>query len=59
MKKKQDDAWKKLAPKSGEPKTIKRDNNPWNWCIHPLAWIRLPQGKGPKQPFGVKTVVKQ
>jgi hypothetical protein len=35
---KQDEAWKKTAPKQGEPKTIKRDNKTWNWCIHHLAW---------------------
>ncbi len=35
---KQDEAWKKTAPKSGKPKTIKRDNKTWNWCIHHLAW---------------------
>jgi hypothetical protein len=35
---KQDEAWKKVAPKSGEPKTLKKDNKTWNWCIHHLAW---------------------
>ena len=35
---KQDEAWKKRAPKPGEPKTIKRDNKTWNWCIHHLSW---------------------
>jgi len=35
---KQDEAWKKTAPKPGEPKTIKRDNKTWHWCIHHLAW---------------------
>ncbi len=35
---KQDEAWKKVAPKSGEPKTVKKDNKTWNWCIHHLAW---------------------
>jgi hypothetical protein len=35
---KQDEAWKKMAPKSGEPQTIKKDNKTWNWCIHHLAW---------------------
>jgi hypothetical protein len=35
---KQDEAWKKTAPKSGEPKTIKQDNKTWNWCIHHFAW---------------------
>ena len=35
---KQDEVWKKTAPKSGEPKTIKKDNKTWHWCIHHLAW---------------------
>ncbi len=35
---KQDEAWKKVAPKSGEAKTMKKDNKTWNWCIHHLAW---------------------
>ena len=35
---KQDEAWKKVAPKSGEPKIVKKDNKTWNWCIHHLAW---------------------
>ena len=35
---KQDEAWKRTAPKAGEPKTIKRDNKTWHWCIHHLAW---------------------
>ena len=35
---KQDEAWKKTSPKPGEPKTIKRDNKTWHWCIHHLAW---------------------
>jgi hypothetical protein len=35
---KQDKAWKKTAPKSGEPKTIKKDNKTRHWCIHHLAW---------------------
>jgi hypothetical protein len=35
---KQDEAWKKTAPKQGEPKIIKKDNKTWNWCIHHLAW---------------------
>ena len=35
---KQDEAWKKVAPKSGESNTKKRDNKTWFWCIHHLAW---------------------
>jgi hypothetical protein len=35
---KQDEAWKKTAPKSGELKTIKRDNKTWNCFINHLAW---------------------
>ena len=35
---KQDEAWKKMAPKPGEQKTIKRENKTWDWCIHHLAW---------------------
>jgi hypothetical protein len=35
---KQDESWKKTAPKPGEPKTIRKDNKTWNWCIHHLAW---------------------
>ncbi len=35
---KQGEAWKKVAPKPGEPKTMKKDNKTWNWCIHHLTW---------------------
>ena len=35
---KQDKAWKKVAPKSGESKTKTKDNKTWHWCIHHLAW---------------------
>jgi hypothetical protein len=35
---KQDEAWKKVAPKSGDPKTTTKDSKTWHWCIHHLAW---------------------
>ncbi len=52
---KQDEAWKKTSPKPGEPKTIKRDNKTWHWCIHHLAWClhsseECRKGKGQATP---------
>jgi hypothetical protein len=35
---KQDEAWKRVAPKSGEPKSMTRDNKTWHWCVHHMAW---------------------
>ena len=35
---KQDEAWKKMVPKPGKHKTMKRDNKTWNWYIYHLAW---------------------
>jgi hypothetical protein len=35
---KQDEAWKKVAPRSGEPKSKTKDNKTWHWCIHHMAW---------------------
>ena len=33
-----DEAWKKVGPKQGEPKTKQKDNKTWHWCTHHQAW---------------------
>jgi len=37
-KQKEDEAWKKVPPKDGEPKTKKNGELTFNWCIHHMAW---------------------
>ena len=34
----EDEAWKKEAPKQGEPKTKLIGTRTWNWCHHHQAW---------------------
>jgi len=31
-------AWKKVPPKKGEPKTVKKDNKTYHWCDDHSAW---------------------
>ena len=33
-----DEAWKKVAPAAGEPKTKKIKDKTYHWCIHHMAW---------------------
>jgi hypothetical protein len=35
---KKDEAWKKVPPKGGEPKTKEQNGKKWNWCEHHQAW---------------------
>jgi hypothetical protein len=35
---KQDEAWKKVPPKAGEPKQKKSNDTTYNWCDHHMAW---------------------
>ena len=35
---KEDEAWKKIAPKDGDPKTKQVGKKTWNWCMHHQAW---------------------
>jgi hypothetical protein len=37
-KQKADEAWKKVPPKAGEPKTKEQNSKKWNWCEHHQAW---------------------
>ena len=37
-KQKEDEAWKKIAPKQGEPNTKLIGTRTWNWCPHHQAW---------------------
>jgi len=37
-KQKEDEAWKKVPPKDGDPKTKKVGELTFNWCIHHMAW---------------------
>jgi hypothetical protein len=37
-KQKEDEAWKKVPPKDGDPKTKKHGELTFNWCIHHMAW---------------------
>jgi hypothetical protein len=34
----EDEAWKKVPPKAGEPKVKQHGNKTWNWCKHHQAW---------------------
>lgn len=34
----EDEAWKKVPPKAGESKQMKKNNKTWNWCVHHMAW---------------------
>ena len=34
----EDEAWKKVPPKAGEPKQMKKNDKMWNWCMHHQAW---------------------
>ena len=33
-----DEAWKKVAPAAGEPKTKKIKDKTYHWCVHHMAW---------------------
>jgi hypothetical protein len=35
---KKDEAWKKVPPKAGEPKSKEQGGKKWNWCEHHQAW---------------------
>ncbi len=35
---KQDEAWKKIPPKQGEPLTKKVGKKEWHWCEHHMAY---------------------
>ena len=35
---KQDEAWKKVPPKDGDPKTKQHGKFTFNWCVHHMAW---------------------
>eukprot|EP00956_Cyclotella_meneghiniana_P020107 scaffold35036_cov36-Cyclotella_meneghiniana.AAC.1 len=35
---KEDEAWKKVAPKDNEPKSKQIGKKTWNWCMHHQAW---------------------
>ena len=37
-KQKEDEAWKRVPPKVGDPKTKKHGELTYNWCIHHMAW---------------------
>ena len=54
---KQDEAWKKVAPKDGEPKEKKVKDKTFYWCHHHMAWgvhkpadCRVGQGQGANRP---------
>jgi hypothetical protein len=36
---KQNEAWKKVAPKTGEPLTKQRNNKTYHWCDEHPAWV--------------------
>jgi len=36
---KQNEAWKKVAPKAGEPLTKQRNNKTYHWCDEHPAWV--------------------
>ena len=33
-----DEAWKKVPPKQGNPKTMQHGKYTFNWCVHHMAW---------------------
>jgi hypothetical protein len=33
-----DEAWKKVPPKQGDPKTKQHGKYTFNWCVHHMAW---------------------
>jgi len=33
-----DEAWKKVPPKDGDPKTKQHGKYTFNWCVHHMAW---------------------
>ena len=35
---KKDEAWKKIPPKSGDPKEKKQEDYTYHWCEHHMAW---------------------
>jgi hypothetical protein len=35
---KEDEKWKKVPPKDGEPNTKTVKGKHWTWCIHHMAW---------------------
>lgn len=36
---KKDEAWKKVPPAAGEPRTKKIKDRDFNWCEHHMAWV--------------------
>ena len=57
---KQDEAWKKVAPKSGESNTKKQDNKTWFWYIHHLAWcLHMPDDCRKGKDLANRTFVQQ
>ena len=43
QRQKQDEAWKKVPPKEGEPQTKKIKKKDFHWCEHHMAWtVHLP-----------------
>ena len=37
---KKDEAWKKIPPATGEPRTKKIRSKDFHWCDHHMAWVR-------------------
>jgi hypothetical protein len=58
----EDEAWKKVPPKAGEPKVKQHGNKTWNWCKHHQAWcIHLEENceKGKQLQQQQQTVANQ